>query len=94
MRINAPTDNIPAGQQVRTTKHKLLCEAMLKFLPYDSFILLSALFKLGEIFSQSLNDISLEGGNASLRTALAYFAPNYSIQFYQIRYSCRLPNFY
>ena len=49
-----PLDTIPEGEKINTTKHKLVCDAILKFLPYDGFYPSERCVQLGTIFSQSL----------------------------------------
>lgn len=69
-------DKITIKKQVRTTRHKLTCEAMLKFLPYNGFYPSERTAQLGQIFSESINRLELEGSDANLRTAMQpYFAP-------------------
>jgi hypothetical protein len=58
------------------TKHKLACEAILKFLPYDGFYPAERTVQLGTLFSQSLNNVVLTGDDANFRTLMQpYFAP-------------------
>ena len=59
----------------KDTKHKLVCEAILKFLPYDGFYPADRCIQLGKLFMKTV-DVGLSGDHRILRTALQpYIAP-------------------
>ena len=67
-------------EPLRTTRHKLSCEAVLKFLPYDGFYPADRTVQLAQLFSQSLGTLDagyvLAGSDGNLRTLTQpYFAP-------------------
>lgn len=67
-------------ESLRTTRHKLSCEAVLKFLPYDGFYPADRTVQLAQLFSQSLGVLDagyvLAGSDGNLRTLTQpYFAP-------------------
>ena len=68
-------------EPLRTTQHKLSCEAILKFLPYDGFYPAERTVQLAQLFSQSLysqyrTNYDLSGDDGNLRTLMQpYFAP-------------------
>ena len=67
--------DVPTDTKLRTTKHKLTCEAILKFLPYDGFYPSERTTQLGKIFFQSLT-ADLFGTEKNVRTAAQpFFAP-------------------
>jgi len=75
---NDPTALMATSQRaIATTTHKLSCEAILKFLPYDGFYPSERTVQLGTIFSQSVEPlVNLQGANANLRTIMQpFFAP-------------------
>ena len=76
---NDPTSQLmaTAPKKVARTAHKLSCEAILKFLPYDGFYPAERATQLGTLFSESIaSNTRLEGTEANLRTLLQpFFAP-------------------
>jgi len=63
--------------RVSGTTHKLACEAILKFLPYNGFYPAERATQLGTLFSESIaRTTTLEGTDANFRTLMQpFFAP-------------------
>ena len=71
-------EQIDEGDRVRTTKHKLTCEAILKFLPYNGFYPSERTTQLGSLFSESISQAALEltGSDSNFRTIMQpFYAP-------------------
>jgi len=66
-----------AKNKIEGTTHKLSCEAILKFLPYNGFYPSERTTQLGTLFSESIaSTTTLEGTDGNLRTAMQpFFAP-------------------
>ena len=69
--------DISENDQVKTTTHKLSCEAILKFLPYNGFYPSERTKQLGTIFSESVaSNTTLTGDDGNFRTMMQpFFAP-------------------
>lgn len=66
------------GETINVTQHKLVCEAILKFLPYDGFYPAERTRQLGKIFSDTMfgDKIQVDGADANYRTAMQpFYAP-------------------
>lgn len=75
---NDPTALMTTSQnKIAGTTHKLSCEAILKFLPYDGFYPSERATQLGTLFSESIaRTTTLEGTDANFRTLMQpFFAP-------------------
>jgi hypothetical protein len=67
---------VPEGEKVNTTRHKLSCEAILKFLPYDGFYPAERTAQLGSLLSGSISGLDLSGDEQNMRTFLQpFYAP-------------------
>ena len=74
---NDPSALMATAGTVEGTIHKLSCEAILKFLPYNGFYPAERATQLGTLFSESIaSTTTLEGSEANFRTLVQpFFAP-------------------